>query len=296
LHCINCHHTDDPGIIDKYTFAKIVGNIAYAYHEAKESLPILCPWFYSEPLMTQNLFEYLEYPSALGYKINLTTNGVIKDQWESLIKYKINYHLIVFSIDGLECKTYKAIRNHSIASVKKSLHELTSIISSNNLEVPICIKLTNKGIEWSEIIEFVKKYLDNPFVKMVSVSRAFDDTDGPLVARHTCRYLSEFFIIKNDLAISPCCMRWRAIKKGIGNVDIDNPMESFFSLERAKRINDLTNGDLHGYCLGCMSAYTGDTIDGTVDGKPFGKDVAIKTKQDFYNTFYFNPDYREAKV
>jgi hypothetical protein len=87
-------------------------------------------------------------------------------------------------------------------------------------------------------------------------------------------------------------MRGRAIKAGIGKVDVKNPMQSFFGLERVMRISDIERDEPNDYCLGCMSAYTGEVINGFVDGTPFGKDRPIKTNQDFYNTFYFNPDYR----
>jgi len=242
--------------------------------------------------MIPNLNEYLEAATKLGYKINLTTNGILFNQWPNIITDKIDYHLLVISIDGLEPKTYHAIRGVGTEKITLSVSMVETLIDRNNLNIPICIKLTNKGIEWAEIVEFVMAMLADPFVKMVSVSRAFDDSNGPLVARHACRYLSEFFIIQHDLTIAPCCMRGRAINAGIGKLDIADPMASFFSPEREMRIEDLSKDDPLDYCLGCMSAYTGDAISGQVDGAPFGKSAPINTLQDFYNTFYFNPDWR----
>ncbi|MGV0982814.1 MAG: hypothetical protein ACOYB0_10685, partial [Polynucleobacter sp.] len=285
---------DDPGIIDLSTFVHLLESIANDYYAHGEDLPILYPWFFSEPLMIPNLDEYLEAATKLGYKINLTTNGTLFKQWPSLITSNINYHILVISIDGLEPKTYQAIRGAGTDKITLSVSMAETLMDRNNLNIPICIKLTNKGIEWAEIVEFTRAMLADPFVKMVSISRAFDDSNGPLVARHACRYLSEFFIIQHDLTIAPCCMRGRAVKQGMGKIDIDNPMESFFSPERAMRIEDLLHDDPRDYCLGCMSAYTGSAIEGTIDGEPFGKAGPIKTKQDFYNTFYFNPDYKGA--
>jgi hypothetical protein len=292
LHCVNCYHEDAPGVIDLATFTGILARIARKYSIAGEPLPILCPWFFSEPIMTPNLHEYLEAATGLGYEINLTTNGTLYNQWPEIITGKTNFHLLVFSIDGLEPKTYQAIRGVDTKKITRSISTVETLMERRGLHIPICIKLTNKGIEWAEVVEFIKAHLSDPFIKMVSISRAFDDSDGPPVARHACRYLSEVFIIQHDLTIAPCCMRGRAIKAGIGKIDVDYPMGSFFSAEREMRIEDLTKDDPRDYCLGCMSAYTGEAISGAVDGAPFGKAGQIKTRQDFCNTFYFNPDYR----
>jgi organic radical activating enzyme len=287
LHCSECYHEDKPEEISLAVFDKLITNIARSYKQADQPLPILCPWFYSEPLLTPQLAEYLKRATSLGYKINLTTNGTI-DQWDKLAVPEIDYHLVVLSIDGHEPQTYQAIRNHPLDRVLYNLDRLCHFARKRNLDIPICVKLTNKGIEWAEIVQFIRHHLSNPMIKMVAVSKAFNDQDGLPVARHECRYLSEFFIIQHDLKIAPCCMRWKAIEQGVGKVNVDDPMDSFDSLARWGLTMALGGGTPAWCCDGCQSAYTGEMVNGTVDGEPFGKSSPIRTKQDFYNTFYFN--------
>jgi len=278
---------DKPGTIGIDVFNRIILSIAKSYRKARQELPVLCPWFYSEPMMTPNLDEYLTMATDMGYRINLTTNGTI-DQWDKLAIPDIDYHIVVFSIDGNTEQTYRAIRNHDLESVIENLDHLCELSRTRDLKVPICVKLTNKGIEWAEIVDFVRHHLSNPMVKMVAVSKAFNDDDGLPVTRHECRYLSEYFIIQHDLTIAPCCMRWSAIEQGMGKVDVDNTMGSYNSLIRTHMQVMLQHDAQIGPCERCQSAYTGDMINGTVDGEPFGKAGVIRTRQDFYNTFYFN--------
>ena len=291
MKCAGCYHENIPGEMSVDIFTQILSSIAREYRHAREELPILCPWFYSEPMMIRNLSMYLRIASGLGYKINLTTNGLIWNQWESIIQPDINLHLVVFSIDGETEETYHAIRNHPISSVIKTLAEVEAIIEKTGIDAPLCIKLTRKGIEWAEVTDFVARHLADPYVKMVAVSDAFDTSDGPKVARHECRYLPEYFIIQHDLTVAPCCMRWKGICKGMGKVNIDNPMEAYFSEERELLQYGLEHNEPVDYCRGCLSSYTGSSISGAVDGAAFGKARDVLFKRDFYNTFYFNPDY-----
>jgi organic radical activating enzyme len=294
LHCKECYHENKEGIIDLETFETIIKNIAEEYKKAGQELPVLCPWFLSEPMMTINLNDYLILASAYGYKINLTTNGTISARWENLIIPEINYHIIVISIDGATEKTYREIRGTDIRDPFRTLGIICKLKKERNLAFPICIKLTKKDIEWEECIDFIKFHFQTPYVKMVSISQAFDDSDGFFVSRYDCKYLSDFLIIQHDLTIAPCCMRWKAISEGIGKLDIDNPMESFFSLERKILIEGLQVGDPLKYCRGCRSAYTGETLNGFVRGGPFGlPEEPVEFKKDFYNMFFFNPNWKE---
>jgi molybdenum cofactor biosynthesis enzyme MoaA len=286
LHCRDCYHVDGTDLIDLDKFNTLIANIAEAYQKAGEQLPVLCPWFWSEPMMVPKIETYLMLASSYGYSINLTTNGTIG--LEKVLIPAVNYHLLVFSVDGLYGKTYEAIRGADLDRVQYTIDRACHIIKKLNLDVPICIKLTRKGIEWAECLEFVATHLKNPLVKMVSISDSFDDRDGPDVERYPCKYLSDFMIIQSDLTFSPCCMRWKAVQAGIGKVDINRPMESFFTPERERLRLSLSRGKAEGYCQGCTSAYTGETLKGTVN--VYGKDVPFK--KDFYNMFFFNPDYQ----
>jgi hypothetical protein len=292
LHCYNCYHENAPGVIGLSVFTDLIRNIARDY--GKRKLPVLCPWFLSEPMMTPGLDEYLRIASLAGYTINLTTNGTIASKWEKLLCPEINYHLIVFSVDGDCQQTYGAIRSWaSLATVLDTIDSVGTEIIKANLYAPICVKLTNKGVEWKEICDFVGGHLAKPYVKMVSVSRAFNDDDGPAVRRHQCRYLDEYMIIQHDLRFSPCCMRGRAIASGLGTVDVDHPMQSFFGDRRAHLSSGTRRNRPMEYCLGCQSAFTGEAMSGTVDGRAFGIKGPVMFKQDFYNTFYFNPTWGE---
>jgi len=282
LHCRDCYHVNGPDMIDITTFTRLIQNIASYYHKANEPLPVLCPWFLSEPMVMPKIEEYLKTATYYGFSINLTTNGTLG--LEAVLLPTINYHIIVFSVDGLRQKTYKAIRNTELSRVQDNINKACAIIKNNNLNVPICIKLTRKGAEWEECVDFVNYHLENPLVKMVSLSDAFGNEDGPPVQRHHCRYLTEFMIIQSNLTFAPCCMRWKAIKPGLGIVDVDNPMESYFSEKRTQLIDALQQGDAIDYCKGCTSSYTGGTIQGTVNLS--GKDILFK--KDFYNMFFFN--------
>jgi hypothetical protein len=293
LHCKECYHENKEGIIDLVTFGTIIKNIDEEYKKAGQDLPVLCPWFLSEPMMTINLNDYLILASSYGYKINLTTNGTISARWENLIIPEINYHIIVMSIDGATKKTYLEIRETDIRDPLRTLEIICRLKKERNLSFPICMKLTKKDIEWAECLDFIKFHFKNPHVKIVSISQAFDDSDGFDVSRYDCKYLSDFFIIQHDLTIAPCCMRLKAISEGVGKLDIDHPMESFFSEERKILREGLFSDRPLKYCLGCRSAYTGETLGGFVNGISLRFDGPVGFKKDFYNMFFFNPNWKE---
>jgi sulfatase maturation enzyme AslB (radical SAM superfamily) len=295
LHCKECYHENKPGIIDLETFEKIIKNIAAAYKKARQELPILCPWFLSEPLMNMDIHQYLILASNYGYKINLTTNGTIPARLDKLIVPEINYHIIVVSIDGVTGKTYREIRGAQLYDTNLFLKTMENLIQERDLDIPICVKLTKKDIEWAECIDFIKYHFEDKYIKMVSVSNAFDDSDGLNVSRYDCQYLSDFFIIQHDLTIAPCCMRWKAVSAGIGKLDIKKPMDSFYTERRAEIKQSVIDNKPHDYCLGCRSAYTGTTLKGFIEGAELGyKGIdLIKFKKDFYNMFFFNPNFVE---
>lgn len=126
-----------------------------------------------EPLLQEDIEEFIKKIKVLGYKVKLDTNGTMPDKLEGLLrKGLVDY--VAMDIKNSSKSYYKAI-GHKYNSVVKSIKKSIDILKNSDIEYEFRTTVV-KGIHSKEdIIEIAKwikgdmKYYIQSYVKADSV-------------------------------------------------------------------------------------------------------------------------------
>lgn len=109
-----------------------------------------------EPLVRKDFLEILKYGKELGFRMTITTNGVLLT--DSMIEklYNLNIVTVAVSIDGLE-KTHEEFRKLP-GCYPKLLRSLRKMLEYKNLTVGVTTVVSKKSI--NELEELYKQFVD----------------------------------------------------------------------------------------------------------------------------------------
>lgn len=242
-----------PGTMDYELFVKIINE----YKELpNNTLGSVILQFQGEPLVTKNIFQYLDYVEAMGINFGFTTNAQLLTPaiTDKLITY-IHFTSIAFSIDSIDEHTFNTIRVG--ADMKLIFENIKYYLSKSSVSPNI--NTVQMGAESAEVDAVVKYWMSYDNIQRCKASIVTDENSVPIqfnyeLEQQPCHSpFSNMIILTNGKAVA--CCRDTVYDIELGNV-ADTSLADVWYGARYQYLRKIhsTNNWAHFYpCNNCAS-------------------------------------------
>jgi len=215
LKCIMCPHpsmTRKKGYMDFPLFKKIIDD------SEKNNIEMVWLHFFGESLLHKEIFKYIDYASAKGMAIGLSTNATMftSDIVENLLDSKLDFFIV--SIDSLKKEIYESIRVGSkfenMTTGVKLLLDKHKYNNKLNIVLQMILLETNKE-QVEEFIDYFKDYKQKGLKVFIKGATDFADqlSDKTIVNEKkygnksvTCFEPWRGITVAWNGDVHPCCM------------------------------------------------------------------------------------------
>jgi radical SAM protein with 4Fe4S-binding SPASM domain len=209
---------------------------------------------FAEPLISENLFEFVEYASAKGViDIRIITNGLLLSQYaHKILDSKITN--VFVSIDALTDDTYQSIRGRGFDVVTASVKQFIELRNAKGLRFPFVrvsfVEMKSNSSEtqdfideWSAIADFV----DIQPGEDLSLNPFFA---SPLSPRFTCIAPWQRMSILSTGEVLPCCNFYGRYLP-VGNVN-HNSIFQIWNSELIQKVRENLSANSSPVCATCQ--------------------------------------------
>jgi len=159
LDCIMCPRgtmTRATGAMDSGLFKKIideaVGKVEFIYFH-----------FFGEPLLTDHIFDFIEYASGKGITTAMSTNAVLLDARTAKKFLESKLGLLIVSIDSLNKDVYEKIRrNGDFEKVIANVEGFVEMFSNTKSTLSATIQMIEMADNRGEIETFLSRWNNVP--------------------------------------------------------------------------------------------------------------------------------------
>jgi MoaA/NifB/PqqE/SkfB family radical SAM enzyme len=251
------------------------------------------PWMNGEPFLHPDYLEMLQYLDKASLPYYITTNLTIwrQDIIDHLLSDKSRCYQIIISMDGMP-------GTGNISKCRPGTIEDSLLINLSNLlgqkmfkksKKDIAVKICERGQDYSEIEDYVKKYVHVDGIDYVCVGKPLATINEESMRTAPCQYPdNNFMVIRHDGTLVLCAYHQEVANNLVGSygkLNLTTPLLDYYNnYSITKFRNDQNRGIYPHPCDKCGFAYTGKGYTGAIRFR--GEEEKIYYHEDYYNKFF----------
>lgn len=253
----------------------------------------IVPWLNGEPFLHPNYLEMLKHIDTKGLKYYVTTNLTMwkPDILEYLLSKESGCYQIIVSMDGLP-NTGNIEKCRPGTDEKHLLHNIGALLGMKsflNSTKDIAVKICQRGQDWEEIEDYIKKYVEMPGIDYVCVGKPLNTINETCMRSAPCQYSdNNFMVIRWDGTLVLCAYHPEVSnghKGSYGKLDLTTPLLEYYNNPIITKFrDDQRTGIYHEPCNKCGFAYAGYGYTGSIRFR--GSETKYYYHEDYYNKFF----------
>ena len=242
----------------------------------KYACPSLEPQGTNEPLLDQNLENYIKFAADHGFiDIMLNTNGTILSEERARKFLKSGITRVRFSLDAATKETYEQVRlGGKFDSTMKNIERFLEIKKQEKLDLPVVgvnfcktkfneheedtfIEKWNDKVDFIVIQDFQPPDLDTDYSEFLSSKSVFREQIKE--SGYNCQQPWQRVFVRSDGAVCPCCAFFSE-ELSVGNLN-EHSLHELWNSKEMHELRDMHkrgNYEENPWCKKCVNHMGGD--------------------------------------
>lgn len=240
----------------------------------KYNCPSLEPQGTNEPLLDQNLENYIKFASDHGFlDIMMNSNATVLTEYRSRSMLKAGLTRLRFSLDAASKETYEKVRvGGNYETTIKNIENFLKIRKDENFQLPVvgvnfCKTSHNEHEEekfietWIDKVDFIviqefqPPELENSYAEFLPSNSKYREK---IVSEFHCQQHWQRVVVTNKGEICPCCAFFRT-ELSLGNIN-DRSIYDIWNGQEAKKLRQIHkdgNFQENEWCKRCVNGICG---------------------------------------